>query len=204
MNAKDWAARASKRFMEREQAKADRWAQALSRRQTLVSQAPVFWNEIREVLREEVRVFNDQVGKQVLSAIIKGESKIVTMFVQTDKGPRAMTIAFDADKPCIVSTVRSKQGEVEAEDQYLLELSDEGDSIVLIGGSKYHCADLAGRLLDSLMSLDPTFAGEPGNESRATVEEASSGAEIAEAISQVRSHVCSSLYPNFSSSLCTA
>lgn len=172
MVATDWASSASAKFLERERAKANRWAQAAIKRQTLVSGAPVFWEAILQVVREQVRVFNSHVGKQVLTALNPGDGRMVKLFVNTDTGPRAMTIQFDSDKPCIVCTVCCKQGSFESEDQFLIDLNpDTNTPTALVAGVKCNAQELAARILDSLMALDQSLAPEPGHDLQTGMKE---------------------------------
>jgi len=151
MSATDWALNAATQFVEQESIKSEEWDRARRRHQTVLSQAPRVWAEVRQALQVHIRAFNKSVGKQVLLALTNGDSKVV-IHAQTEAGPRAMTVEFDARTPSVRCSARSEQGSVDFEGRYAIGLTSESNvAIALATGVECSSEELAGHLLNGLM-----------------------------------------------------
>jgi hypothetical protein len=148
---KDWASEAGARFMHEENIESQKWAVALQKHQTLSTQAPVLWEQVKQGLYSHVRSFNERVGKAVLIAPANGNGEL-TVFAKRQSGQRTMKIKFDSDVFTIACSAFSADGKVEFQDGFPITLNcHDSAAIASMTGIERSPEEVAGRILDGLM-----------------------------------------------------
>jgi len=154
----DWASSAATRFVEQERMRAERWAQALQRHQTLVSQGPLLWEGVREALQAQIQTFNQQVGKQVLIAPTNGDKKLA-VYAKTEAGLRAMTAEFDSQMYLITCCAQPMEGFADFEERFHLGVNAGfAVSIILPAGTECSAEEAASHMLNGLMGWNHAAA----------------------------------------------
>ena len=151
MSASNWALSAASRFVEHERIRNEQWASTMQKRQTIVSQAPALWEQVRQAIQTQVRCFNEHVGRQVMTVHIQGNGKL-TVCGRTETGPRTMTLTFDAGAPSVLCKINSAEGNFEFEGRYLIDLKSGGGGLVARSG-RVECSaeEVAGDFLNRFM-----------------------------------------------------
>lgn len=151
MSTTDWALSAATKFVEQERIKAEQWAKAINKRQTLVSQAPALWEQIRQALESQICCFNERVGRQVLTTPTDASGKLA-IYAQTETGPRALIAEFDSYTPAVRCKIRNGGGPIESEDKYPIDLNLEKNlPVAVAAGVECDAEQVAGRLLSGLL-----------------------------------------------------
>ena len=150
-NMTSWAFNAATRFVEQERMRSEQWANAVQKHQRLVAQAPALWESVREALRAQVHTFNEHVGKHVMLASGTGEKKLA-VHAQTESGPRAITVEFDAERCSISCSACSPDGRVDFEKRFQMSVNAEANaSMAIRGGVACSAEEAAGHMLNGLM-----------------------------------------------------
>lgn len=151
MSSIEWGLSAANRYVEEERIKSEQWARAINRHQMIVSQAPGFWEKVREALHTQVCSFNEHVGKQVMIAPANGNGKLA-IYARTDSGPRTITAEFDSDTPSVRYNIRSEQGTVAFDARYPIDLHSQGSKpVALAGKTECDAEEVASHILSKLM-----------------------------------------------------
>ena len=150
-NMTSWAFNAASRFVEQERMRSERWAVALQRHQKLAAQAPVLWETTRQALQAQIRTFNDQVGRQVLTATAPGDTKLAVL-ARTENGPRTIIVEFDPKRYSITCSARAMEGPADFEERFQFLVNEQTDTaMVLPSGDECSAEDAAGHMLNGLM-----------------------------------------------------
>ena len=149
-----WALTAATRFVEQERAKAEGWAHVMNRRQTIIAQSPGFWESVCRAAQEQVDVFNEHVGKRILSTCFTPDGKL-TLYAQLELGPKVVCTEFDPSTPAIVCKSMSGTGKLDHEHTYCIELDEANQPVAALSSDVTGDAeDFAGHILNGLLEWD--------------------------------------------------
>ena len=129
MTTSEWASVAATRFVEQEGQESAKWIVVQQRHRALQEQAPKLWDSIRQALKARLGIFNDCVGREVLTAYLGGDKRF-TLNARMETGRRGLCADFDTSRYAITCSAYTKDGRVDFDRRYAMILNDQNHAVI--------------------------------------------------------------------------
>jgi hypothetical protein len=151
--ADEWAVAAARQFKQDEGAFDAKNDRARQERDIMVSQAPLLWQQLQQVLQTQAKAFNEQVGQEVVTISVHAADGM-EMIARSDRGQRNASLTFNPANHSVIWDARSRNGSNSKSGVLQMKVTQENSVAFLGSGGGYEeAAEMAGRtILNALLS----------------------------------------------------